>query len=221
MTDPIKFSVRTLSERYGLSMQRVDAILRLQGLEEHWRKEKKQLQTGFLDGMEEILGVVDQQKSKADRHVSIQGAAELGEDTSMADAQMDGERSNRARERYQRLFWEPIAEGQDPAVLGALQRARHDELEKHRQVAEAKAAKADVPPIIHNEHVVERLGRPTLRFIDVGRLYVDVNDRIRRIKESERRSRLRARRRERKVQAIRRVVQTRASSKSEATSTAA
>lgn len=38
MTDPEKNSVRVLAERNHLSMQRVDAILRLKGLEEHWKQ---------------------------------------------------------------------------------------------------------------------------------------------------------------------------------------
>lgn len=38
MTDPEKNSVRNLASRYHLSMQRVDAILRLKGLEEHWKQ---------------------------------------------------------------------------------------------------------------------------------------------------------------------------------------
>ena len=38
MTDPKKNSVRILAERNHLSMQRVDATLRLKGLEEYWKQ---------------------------------------------------------------------------------------------------------------------------------------------------------------------------------------
>jgi hypothetical protein len=38
MEDPIKNSVRILSQRYHLSLKRVDAILRLKGLEHSWYK---------------------------------------------------------------------------------------------------------------------------------------------------------------------------------------
>lgn len=38
MRDPEKFNVRVLAQRHGLSIARVDAILRLKGLEEQWRK---------------------------------------------------------------------------------------------------------------------------------------------------------------------------------------
>jgi len=38
MSDPVKNDVRALSQRYNLSIKRVDAILRLKGLERAWRK---------------------------------------------------------------------------------------------------------------------------------------------------------------------------------------
>jgi hypothetical protein len=38
MSDPQANSVRNLSGRYHLSMTRIDAILRLKGLEESWVK---------------------------------------------------------------------------------------------------------------------------------------------------------------------------------------
>ncbi len=38
MANPAVNGVRALAERYGLSIKRVDAILRLKGLEEHWKK---------------------------------------------------------------------------------------------------------------------------------------------------------------------------------------
>ena len=38
IADPVMFNVRVLAQRHGLSIARVDAILRLKGLEEHWQK---------------------------------------------------------------------------------------------------------------------------------------------------------------------------------------
>ncbi|KAF9446126.1 hypothetical protein P691DRAFT_804711 [Macrolepiota fuliginosa MF-IS2] len=38
MADPKKNSIRVLSQRYHLSLKRVDAILRLKGLEHSWYK---------------------------------------------------------------------------------------------------------------------------------------------------------------------------------------
>ena len=47
--------------------------------------------------------------------------------------------------------------------------------------------------------VLERPGRPTFRFVDVGVKFVDVKDRLRRVHEAKRRSTLKRRRRELKV----------------------
>lgn len=38
MSNPAVYTVRKLSERHSISLKRVDAILRLKGLEEHWKK---------------------------------------------------------------------------------------------------------------------------------------------------------------------------------------
>lgn len=38
MADPIKNSVRELAQRYHFSIKRVDAILRLKGMEDRWLK---------------------------------------------------------------------------------------------------------------------------------------------------------------------------------------
>ena len=38
MSDPETNSVRALSSRHNISIQRLDAILRLKGLEEAWKK---------------------------------------------------------------------------------------------------------------------------------------------------------------------------------------
>lgn len=38
VANPSENGVRQLAERYGLSIKRVDAILRLKGLEQHWIK---------------------------------------------------------------------------------------------------------------------------------------------------------------------------------------
>ena len=43
--------------------------------------------------------------------------------------------------------------------------------------------------------VVERQGRPTLRFVDVGVKFVDVKDRLKRVQAAKRRSLLKQRRR--------------------------
>lgn len=59
--------------------------------------------------MEEILGVT--QDSQFRRGASTQGAEELGEDTVESDLQSEAEGNDKARHRYQRMFWEPVLEG--------------------------------------------------------------------------------------------------------------
>ncbi|BGP23171.1 ribosomal protein S35, mitochondrial protein [Rhodotorula toruloides] len=49
--------VRAVSGKFGVSMDRVRAIIRLKELEEQWKQEGKALQTNLLKGMEEVLGV--------------------------------------------------------------------------------------------------------------------------------------------------------------------
>lgn len=56
--------------------------------------------------------------------------------------------------------------------------------------------------VIDKVKLVIRENRPTMKFVDVGGRFLDVNDRVRRIKESERRSRIKAKRREPKEQEV-------------------
>jgi len=55
LSDPSTYNVRKLSEKFGISVARVESVLRLKELEESWRKEGQELQTGFLAGMERHL----------------------------------------------------------------------------------------------------------------------------------------------------------------------
>ncbi|KAI8990591.1 eukaryotic mitochondrial regulator protein-domain-containing protein [Trametes punicea] len=192
MFDPAKFNVRALAQRHGLSIARVDAILRLKGLEEQWRKVRgKQLQTGFLKGMEHILGVT------ATRRGIYVAAEQLGEDAVEADAVSEATKS-RARDRYQRLFWEPVVEGKSPVVPTALERASADAV----NIASAKGASKlkklrNLSTEPQPERILERPGRPTIRFVDVGAKFLDVDDRLRRIEAAKRRTLMKHRRRAR------------------------
>ena len=64
--------------------------------------------------MEEILGVKEDTES---RRSLTRGADQLGEDTTLADLQVESEGSNAARDRYQRMFWEPVVEGKASIAL--------------------------------------------------------------------------------------------------------
>jgi hypothetical protein len=71
------------------------------------RNQGKPLQTGFLKGMEPLLGVT----YDASKHKTHQDWVESRIQTVEADALDQAEGDNKARTRYQRMFWEPVVEG--------------------------------------------------------------------------------------------------------------
>ncbi|GJE86201.1 mitochondrial regulator protein-domain-containing protein [Phanerochaete sordida] len=186
MTNPTRHNMREVAALHGMSLARVDAILRLKGLEEHWKK-GKQLQTGFQVGMEYILGVTEHKKTAT----SVAQQVTLSEDTISADLQHDDERWDlRARERYQRLFWEPTAEGQDPLIPDIL-----DETQSRGSAAKRRFR-------YRKSQVVERPGRPEMRFVDVGKQWVDPKEAKQRARAAAHRAEQRSRKQQRKHEAI-------------------
>ncbi|KAM5532251.1 hypothetical protein V8D89_014090 [Ganoderma adspersum] len=191
IADPATFNVRLLAQRHGLSMARVDAILRLKGLEEHWKK-RKPLQTGFLKGMENALGVTEKQASL--RGARRTGGQELGEDAVEAD-ELSEATKNVARDRYQRLFWEPTLEGQDPTMRESL--AGAVSIGKDAKANQEKTMLNKLPHLKFEtdpEVVLERPGRPTMRFVDVGVKFVDVKDQLKRDRAAKRRAHMKEKR---------------------------
>ncbi|TFY71175.1 hypothetical protein EVG20_g1822 [Dentipellis fragilis] len=196
MDDPEANSVRELAGRYHLSIKRVDAILRLKGLEAHWIKGKT-IQTGFREGMETILGV----KRDEEVYASRQDWMDTRKDVDAADALDQVESNDPARNRYRRMFWEPVVEGEEPILPFAIDKARQT-AETHK--TQDEAAKSDDALLGHHSSQKERdarvtisdgvSGRPTIKFVDVGGKFIDPKDRQRRIKESERRKQQRAKR---------------------------
>jgi hypothetical protein len=186
MTDPKTNNVRTLAGRNNLSMQRTDAILRLKGLEEHWKENKKPLQTGFLAGMEWCLGVRD--------HVMKARRSEVENDHSRydvteADALMEAEANDPARLRYQKMFWEAVPDGQDPVVPLLLEQARADGKARRREGEESKSRGPFLRPqenqgmeCTDKVKMVAPAGRPMIKFVDVGGKFIDKHDRLARIK---------------------------------------
>ncbi|TFK41967.1 eukaryotic mitochondrial regulator protein-domain-containing protein [Crucibulum laeve] len=191
MQDPEKNSVRALAQRYHVSIKRVDAILRLKGLEKDWQKQGKQLQTGFQAGMEKLLMVKSISPSTsvdADRY-----------DVHEADTLEHDENRDASRQRYQRLYWESTPEdGREPVVPGSLE---HATFLAKRFAAEAQKLKAnpklmpripDKPAMVRPQAKivqVSRPGRATLQFVDVGAKFMDVNERVRRIVTAKRKAR--------------------------------
>lgn len=177
--------------------------------------QNKPLQTGFRAGMEEILGVTDNTRTL--RQPTGQGKQELGDDATEADA--SSSTKDRLRDRYQRLFWEPIVEGQvslplhdavriltcsqEPVLLRELERARLEDRSRARAMMELRDRQAHVPAPKEQVHaVVERPGHTTIKFIDVGGKFVDLDDRLARLKAAKHRSQVRQKRRVRPSQAV-------------------
>lgn len=193
MRDPKRYNIRVLSETYGISIKRLDAILRLKGMEASWVKEGKQLQTGFVAGMEKILGSVD----LVQKHVPASR-----QNVYAADLQDQEEVDNRARDRYQRLYWEPVGESEEPIIPRQLELAKEEAKVAHLEAAEAKSdaklltgrtPKNGEVKLPREPDVVYRSkdGRPSIVFKDVGGRFVDIGDRLRRTHEAEHRKQAR------------------------------
>ena len=88
---------------------------------------------------------------------------------------------------------------QDPVVPNALNRAREDALRHGRSKESFKTVNATLD---HPNRIREGTeatstsdtagGRPTIQFVDVGTKFIDPKDRLHRMKESERRARVRS-----------------------------
>ncbi|THH01112.1 hypothetical protein EW145_g6970 [Phellinidium pouzarii] len=188
MSNPQKFNVSVLSVAFGISMKRIDAILRLKGLEESWKK-GKELQTGFAVGMERMLKPTE---------LVIGNIPRSRRDVNAADMQDESEADDQARDRYQRLFWEPVVDGEEAIVPQLLEEAK-EELKSTR--IETMTAKSNDKLLTGREGkkgpvAVKRLktiisspgpGRPVTVFKDVGGRYLDVEERVRRMHEADRR----------------------------------
>jgi len=153
----------------------------------------KPLQTGFLKGMEQILGVTyDARKHKTHEHW-----VESRMRTVEADALDQAEGDDRARTRYQRMFWEPVVEGQEPVLPNALKKAREDA--KRHGRSEESVKSDDMTLGLPSDGVMEvtstdgaTTGRSVIKFIDVGTKFMDPKDCMRRMKESQRRAKIRS-----------------------------
>ncbi|KAJ7492125.1 eukaryotic mitochondrial regulator protein-domain-containing protein [Mycena latifolia] len=197
MMDPEQNSVRELSQRYHISLKRVDAILRLKGMEAAYVKGKT-LQTGFRWGMEMLLGVKQGQEQSPDRA-----------DVHAADMLEQDENRDAVRQRFQRQFWEMIPDdGKEPLLPAALEHAKRV-AERHAQAAEDHKSNPrlmprfkDTPTIKSPRQKVQtivRAGRLPIHFVDVGGKFIDVQERLKRLAMAERRNMFSARKSEEKV----------------------
>ncbi|SJL06098.1 uncharacterized protein ARMOST_09434 [Armillaria ostoyae] len=193
MRDPEKNNVRELAQRHHLSLGRVDAILRLKGMEHAWVKGKT-LQTGFRIGMEKLVSVRDSRRRITSR-----------EDANEADEIEEEPGRQAARDRYERHFWESLLEDAESVVPMSL---KHSKALATRKTASDYLHTDDpritprvkIPRYVKKPkeqiQVVSRSSRPDLKFVDVGSKFIDQRSLLKRYKASERRS---AKRREKRT----------------------
>jgi len=143
--------------------------------------------------MEEILGVT----FDANKHKSHEHWVESRIHTVEADALDQVEGDDLARARYQRMFWEPVVEGQEPVLPTALKKARQD-AERHGRSGESVKSDDATLGLPHDggmegiSTIDATMGRPAIKFIDVGAKFMDSKDHMRRMKESQRRAKIRS-----------------------------
>ncbi|KAG6868570.1 hypothetical protein C0993_001017 [Termitomyces sp. T159_Od127] len=192
MADPIANDVRALSQKFHLSLKRVDAILRLKGMEADWSKGIP-LQTGFRRGMEMILDVPRQ----------THGSFGPREDVHEADMLEQDENRDAARQRYQQLYWESVPEdGREPIVPASLEHAKAT-AQRYTRMREAYKSNPQLMPRVKDAttqtpkekvQISVKPGRSSLKFVDVGGHFIEINERLKRVAESERRAKITARR---------------------------
>ncbi|KAF7337691.1 hypothetical protein MSAN_02242600 [Mycena sanguinolenta] len=189
MADPETNSIRALSQRYHLSLKRVEAILRLKGLEAAFVKDGKPLQTGFLWGMERLLGVQSSRAFDAD--------VDSRADTHMADMLEQDENRDAARQRFQRQYWESIDDdGREPLLPASLENAKR-RAERSAQAAHDYKSTATLMPRFKDTDTIKsprqkvqtivREGRLPIHFVDVGGKFLNVEERLKRMAGGERR----------------------------------
>ncbi|KIY50679.1 hypothetical protein FISHEDRAFT_39276 [Fistulina hepatica ATCC 64428] len=195
MLDPEKHNARALSQRYNISVARVDAILRLKAMEAEWKKGKP-LQTGFQFGMEYILGVNPAEVRR--------GLGTFWANTSAADKLEEDENRDVLRARYERMYWEPLPESHDakPFTPESLQHAKDMAFRFKAGAEERKRADpqflSKVPDTEwirtpkNQVQIIEKEGRMPMKFIDVGAQFIDTNTVTKRIQAAQQRRTLKA-----------------------------
>ncbi|KIY73504.1 hypothetical protein CYLTODRAFT_365523 [Cylindrobasidium torrendii FP15055 ss-10] len=184
MRDPVKYSLRELARLFHMSIGRVDAILRMKGMEKDWVKDIP-LQTGFLDGMEFLLKVDPLSHQGHDRH--------LASESDELEEQPD---RSAARDRYERHYWEATDETNPDTIMpGSIESAKA----RAKRAGEAALVKpgdprtlprVPIPSYVLKPRPIQRYeqpGRPDIKFVDVGNKFVDGETLLARYKESERR----------------------------------
>ncbi|KAL1708277.1 eukaryotic mitochondrial regulator protein-domain-containing protein [Schizophyllum commune] len=205
--DPDANSQLNLSRKFGVSLKRVDAILRLKGLEHDLKSQEKEagdkvqtplVQTGFQKGMEVLLGS-EQAQINANKYALQSQPDPTYYNQSEADQLELEENRDAQRQRYVRMYWESIPEdGREPVVPAALKHAQEKAIE-HSQKAE-RAKEKLVPKIPETfelrrpekMQVIQAREKAPLEFKDVGAKFLDVERELQRLKTSQTKRRKRA-----------------------------
>jgi len=165
LAQPGDMKVRELSKRYGISLDRVNAIIKLKQYEKDWPEEMT-LQTAFCDGMEKYLGVQSRSKVDESRHQQQREQQnEIDEDASYARATAG------VSSQFKRVIWEMVGEGEEQIV--SVEMAK--EVEKRQQrLAKARRKMENLPTV---RVPPAKPGRPSWAFVDVGDKFVDSRSR--------------------------------------------
>jgi len=157
------------------------------------------LQTGFLWGMEMLLGVKSSPKVDVDDRIDAHTADMLEQD----------ENRDAARQRFQRQYWESIPDdGKEPLLPASLEHAKKI-AERSAQAAHDNKSNATLMPRFKDTDTIKsprqkvqtvvRDGRLPIHFVDVGGKFLQAEERLRRMAGAERRHSIRARRSGEKV----------------------
>ncbi|KIK70541.1 hypothetical protein GYMLUDRAFT_148961 [Collybiopsis luxurians FD-317 M1] len=200
MADPEKNSVRALSQRFHISLSRVDAILRLKGMQNDWVKGKP-LQTGFVRGMERLLAVSKFPQDASSGDENGWDLREMRHNVHEADMLEENEQNDPARVRYQRMYWESLPEfGGEATVPASLERSMA--MAKHLAAKSGQLKDRQYLPAIPDTDTIKtpkepiqissKEGRPDIHFVDVGTKFLDVANETKRLARIESRARARA-----------------------------
>ncbi|KAF9566899.1 hypothetical protein CPC08DRAFT_703503 [Agrocybe pediades] len=188
--DPLKHSPRKLAGSLNMSLKRVDAILRLKGLERQFQKGIP-LQTGFQTGMEQLLGVYTHPTVSSDRRGGTTVDHFSRSDVDQADSLERAEKRDAARYRYERLYWESTPEdGREPVLPGILEDVKNKvhlkELAGKQRASRFLPKRLPRNPWVQRpatkSFIVTRTGRVPTRFVDVGADLLNVDELVKREK---------------------------------------
>ncbi|QRV83437.1 hypothetical protein RhiJN_11453 [Ceratobasidium sp. AG-Ba] len=162
-------AVRALSEQFGISISRVEAIVRLKQYEEHFIKGNK-IQHAFQKGMESYLGIRQERERAAvsNDNVTSDEINASRQRTSQVDhdASDSGERVQRAG-AARRVWWEMVDDAPDaePVVPNLVAKG----LEAHRaRLTENQKAHEGVAVHVEGKPSPQGKPRTVYTFVDTG-----------------------------------------------------